>query len=662
MLDTYIDNPVHGDHERLTLRLRLLENKLRENEIALKALYDSEKRYRRLFEAAHDGILILEAETGKVVDANPFLLSLLGYTHEKMCGKYIWDIGVFKDIAASKDAFKTLQETSYIRYEDLPLETLCGKPISVEFVSNVYLVDHHHVIQCNIRDITERKQGEAERKLLTTAIEQTGEAIAITDDHGIIQFVNPAFETMTCFGRSEAVGQHMRIFNSAMQDDSFYDDIWRTISGGKTWDGQMKNKLKDGSFCTETCSISPVRDTLGVIVNYVVVKRDITQHLRLMAQSQQAQKMEAVGLLAGGVAHDYNNMLNVIMGYAEMGLGKVAVDHPLHSDLEKIIKAALHSKDITQQLMGFARKQTIIPVVFDLNRNVENMFQMLQKIIGENIDLNWVPCMDSCHVKMDHSQIDQILVNLCINARDAISDIGKVTIRAKNTVIHESDRLDYGEILPGAYVLLSVQDNGCGMSRDVMDHIFEPFFTSKALGKGTGLGLSTVYGIVKQNNGFIYVDSEPGKGTTFKIFLPSFTDQILDTRVKVPTEIQRGQGETILVVEDEPMLLDLNKRILEKLGYRVLAAGLPSEALAIVETYDGAIDLVLTDMVMPEMNGMALADRLQLQIPGIPIMFMSGYAADVIPQRRVTDEAMTFIQKPFTASELTSKIRAVIDQ
>ena len=338
MSDTNVENELRLANTELKRRIALLEETLLEKERTGEALQDSEKRYRRLFESAKDGILILDADTGKVVDVNPFLLQLLGYSYDALCGQYIWELGVFKDIAASKDAFKTLQDNEYIRYDDLPLETRDGRPIAVEFVSNVYLVDHSKVIQCNIRDITARKRAEAERKRLMAAIEQAGEGIVMTDAQGIIQFVNPAFERTTGYSREEAVGQNPRILKSGKQDELFYRNLWDTISSGRTWAGRMVNKRKDGTLYTEETTISPVRDASGRIVNYVAVKRDITEHLRLAAQFQQAQKMEAVGLLAGGVAHDYNNMLSVILGYTELALNKVDPAQPLHADLEEILQ------------------------------------------------------------------------------------------------------------------------------------------------------------------------------------------------------------------------------------------------------------------------------------------------------------------------------------
>jgi two-component system, cell cycle sensor histidine kinase and response regulator CckA len=661
MSDTHIENQFRLANTKLNSRIALLEKKLQEKKQAAEALQDSEKRYRRLFESAKDGILILDALTGKVVDVNPFLLRLLGYSYDALYGQYIWELGVFKDIAASKGAFKALQDNEYIRYEDLPLETLDGHPISVEFVSNVYLVDHSKVIQCNIRDITERKHAEAKNKRLMAAIEQAGEAVVVTDTQGNIQFVNPAFERTTGYSREDVIGQNPRILKSGKQDELFYRNLWDTISGGKTWTGRIVNKRKDGTLNTEETTISPVRDVSDGIVNYVAVQRDITEDIRLAAQFQQAQKMEAVGLLAGGVAHDYNNMLTVIIGYTELGLNKVDPTQPMHSYLTEILKAAQRSTDITRQLLAFARKQTFTPVVLDLNQNVESMLKMLRRLIGEDIDLAWLPERDLWPVKMDSVQIDQILANLCVNARDAIAGVGKITIETGKAIFDNFYCAGHAGFSAGEYVLLAISDNGCGMEKEILDHIFEPFFTSKGVGQGTGLGLSTVYGIVKQNNGFINVYSEPGHGTTVKIYLSRHMDQTAATPQEEEAEFPRSLGEAVLLVEDEPAILKMGKMMLEKLGYRVLAAGTPGEAIGLAEKHSNEIQLLITDVVMPGMNGRDLAEQLQSLYPNMRKLFMSGFTADVIAHRGVLDNDVNFIQKPFSIKDLAVKVREALN-
>lgn len=505
-----------------------------------------------------------------------------------------------------------------------------------------------------------RKQKEAELQRVMMAIEQAGEAIFITGVDGTIQYVNPAFESVTGYTREEALGKNPRILKSGRQTSDFYQDLWKTISGGRTWKGRMVNKRKDGKFYIEEATISPVFDDEGRISNYVAVKRDITEHVELSEQFQQAQKLESVGRLAGGVAHDFNNMLSIILGYTDLALYQVSEGSPLHAHLMEIRQAANRSADLTRQLLAFARKQTIHPRVLDLNSTVEGMLKMLRRLIGEDIHLTWLPGKDLWPVKMDPAQIDQVLANLCVNARDAIAGVGNVTIETKNVSIDADYCSRHPDSFPGRFVLLAVSDDGCSMDRETMGRVFEPFFTTKGVGKGTGLGLSTVYGIVKQNNGFVNVYSEPGKGTTFKLYLPCAT---AETDIPVPESddyLVSGHGETVLLVEDEQAIREMGELMLKRLGYRVMTAGTPSEALKLVEKEAGGIQMLITDVVMPEMNGRELAERLQTVYPGLKTLFISGYTANAIAHHGVLDEGIRFLPKPFSLKDLANKLAALI--
>ncbi|WP_457551986.1 MASE3 domain-containing protein [Desulfobacula sp.] len=379
------------------------------------------------------------------------------------------------------------------------------------------------------------------------------------------------------------------------------------------------------------------------------------------AKFRQAQKMESVGRLAGGVAHDYNNALSVIMGYTEMAMMKIDPTDNLYDDLNQVLIASKRAANITRQLLAFARKQTIAPEVLDLNENVENMLKMLRRLIGEDIDLSWLPGKGLWNVKMDPTQIDQILANLCVNARDAIEGVGKITIETGKVSLDEAYCVDHTGFVPGSFVLLSVSDNGCGMEKEILNKIFEPFFTTKAVDKGTGLGLSTVYGIAKQNKGFINAYSEPGKGTTIKIYLPRHEGKFIDTREESTPEIPQGRGETILVVEDDLSILQLTEKILITLDYTVLTADSPKKALGLAKEHAGDIHLLLTDVIMPEMNGLELADNLQILYPDLKRMFMSGYTANAIAHQGVLDQGVSFIQKPFSKNDLAKVIRKALD-
>ena len=499
----------------------------------------------------------------------------------------------------------------------------------------------------------------AERKLLAIAIGQASEAIFITDAKGQIHYVNPAFVSLTGYSYEEAIGQNPRILKSGKHDAAFYSKMWETLASGGTWQGNLVNKKKDGTLFTEETTISPIHDAHDEIVNYVAVKRDITQELSMQSQLNQAQKMESVGRLAGGVAHDFNNMLCVILGHTEMALAEVDAAHPLFADLQAILGSAQRSADLTRQLLAFSRQQPISPDVMNLNGRIAGMLSMLSHLIGEDIRIDTRLDENLWLVKMDPSQIDQIMVNLCVNARDAIADVGTITIETGNRTIDQSFCKSHADAIPGDYVLLAVSDTGCGMDQATQAHIFEPFFTTKDVGKGTGLGLATVYGIAKQNHGFIDVYSELGQGATFTISLPRHTGKVEQPQPLAEPPM-RGH-ETILLVEDEPAIRHMTKMILKQLGYTVLAAGSPDGAIRIAESHPSRICLLITDVIMPEMNGRELAKTLLVSYPHLKCLFMSGYAANVITPHGVLDPGIRFIQKPLSIGDLSAKIRETLD-
>lgn len=508
----------------------------------------SEARYRRLFESAQDGILILDGAAGHIVDANPFLLEFLGYGLNELLGKQLWEIGLFGDIKANQNAFQTLKEKGYIRYEDLPLKTKLGESREVEFVSNAYDVGNERVIQCNIRDITERKN--AERDL----------------------------------HESE------------------------------------ENRRQDG-------------------------------------------KMEAMGRLSGGIAHDFNNMLTAISGYAGLSLTMVEPKSTLHDYLNQIQKAGARASALTKQLLAFSRQQILAPKVLALNAIVLDMQTMLTRLIGETvrIKLELDPALG--RVNADLTQMQQIIMNLVINARDAMPNGGEIRIATSNV----GAAGEYAERYPWAalqdHVLLSVRDKGSGMSPEVLDRIFDPFFTTKDVGEGTGMGLATVQGIVKQSGGYITVESAPDKGSEFLVFLPR-TGKVEEGHgnpAMAESATFRGT-ETILVAEDDPLVRAFIRKALEMFGYRVIVAVNGSVAMEVMESHHGPIHLLLTDLMMPHLNGKELALRFLRLHPESRVMFMSGYADDTIVQQDLIEEGVTFIQKPFGAAELSQSIREILDK
>jgi nitrogen-specific signal transduction histidine kinase len=398
----------------------------------------------------------------------------------------------------------------------------------------------------------------------------------------------------------------------------------------------------------------------GVQIDITDRKQAEVDKDKLEEQLQQAQKMESVGRLAGGVAHDFNNMLQVILGNTCLAIKKAPKGSSMLKNLMEINESANRSANLTRQLLAFARKQTIMPVVLDLNEVVTGILKMLKRLIGEDIDIEWIPGADIFPIKVDPSQIDQILANLCVNARDAIADIGKITIETGNRMFDIDYCNAHPDYIPGEYVFLSVSDNGCGMDHEILQHIFEPFFTTKDVGKGTGLGLSTVYGAIKQNNGFINVYSEMEIGTKFTFFLPRYAGKKLQTKTEdVETTMLCGQ-ETVLVVEDESSILEMVIEMLQSSGYNTLAAGNPIEAIRLAEEYSDEINLVITDVVMPNMDGNNLSKHLLKLYPNLRCLFMSGYTSDVIANYGIMNEGVNFIHKPFSMIELTTKVRNVL--
>ena len=439
------------------------------------------------------------------------------------------------------------------------------------------------------------------------------------------------------------------------------------IERDRPYDLEFEIRPASGAAARIIRSIAEVeRDGQGAPQKVVGVIQDITRQkqaerdkLELERQLRQSQKLEAIGQLAGGVAHDFNNMLGVILGHSEMAMEGLEPQSHLYSALEQIRKAAVHSADITRQLLAFARKQTVAPKVLDLNETVEGILKMLRRLIGENITLTWLPGGKLWPVRIDPTQIDQILANLCVNARDAIAGVGNIAVETGNRTLDAEYCRTHAGFIPGDYVRMAVSDNGCGMDEATMARIFEPFFTTKPVGEGTGLGLATVYGAVRQNDGFINAYSEPGKGTTISLYFPRYAETVPPVEESVATRATGGH-ETILLVEDEPTILKMTRMMLERLGYTVLTAATPGEAIRLVEEGGQQIDLLLTDVIMPEMNGSVLVERMLARQPGMRHLFMSGYTANIIASQGVLNEGVAFIQKPFARKELADKIREIL--
>ncbi len=507
----------------------------------------------------------------------------------------------------------------------------------------------------SFRDISREREVEQTRVRLETVIEQAAESVEITNTDGIIEYVNPAFTDITGYSYREAVGQTPRLLKSGKHPEEFYRQLWETITAGKVWRGQFTNKKKDGSLFTEEATISPVFNEAGEIINFVAVKRDITTELELESQYRQAQKMEALGRLTGGVAHDFNNILTAINGFAELLLARLGDDATSHRYTQTILESGERAADLIRQLMVFSRKNDASPQHTNANTVIQKMGNMLERLLTENITLSTALKASAADILIDPTQLQQVILNLVVNARDALPHGGKIYIGTEDVHLDSEFVATHFGAKEGPHVCISVVDNGMGMSETVQERIFEPFFTTKSPGEGTGMGLATVFGIVTRYGGTIWVDSELGAGTEFKIYFPVVTeaDGTNLPATNIPARLATSSGVSILVVEDNSLVRDLATKILTEAGYTVMSAGSAEDAL---ELSLSAVDLLLTDVILPGMNGKALGALLSETYPHLKIVYMSGYTHDIIARQDEVEPNIALLEKPFSAASLLTQI------
>jgi two-component system cell cycle sensor histidine kinase/response regulator CckA len=510
------------------------------------------------------------------------------------------------------------------------------------------------------RQEEQRKSTEQMLRKLHSAVEQSADMVMITDAAGRIEYVNPAFERTTGYSRADVLGATPRILKSGEQAPDFYREMWRTLKAGEVFRGVLINRKKTGESLVIEKTITPVRDFEGNTTNYIANDRDISDRRQLETALFQAQKMDAIGQLAGGVAHDFNNLLMVISSYAELMLDRVESGRP-RKYLEEIQGAARRAAELTRQLLAFGRKQSQQLQILDLNRMLGDIARRLPRLIGEDIEIRFEPGKGLGNVRLDPVQIEQVMMNLAANARDAMPAGGTLTIETSNVELDEAFVQTRAFVPRGRYILLEVTDSGSGIPAEHVPHVFEPFYTTKAQGKGTGLGLATVYGIVKQSAGFVWVSSKPSCGTTFKIYFPEVRPQVPATPVARPVAIMMQRGsETILLVEDEQAVRQASAEFLRNTGYTVLEATNGQDALDLMRKHTKPIHLVITDVVMPLMSGGELAEHLPQCHPEAKVLFVSGYAESTVKNHRIVDLRSNFMQKPFSLQDLSGKIRALL--
>ena len=513
----------------------------------------------------------------------------------------------------------------------------------------------------SVGNLYARKRTEEERNRLATAVEQTDDAIAIMDTEEKIEYVNPAFERITGYSRSEAVEKNVPLVRTAPRDSEMVTKMWRTLAGGKVWSGRYTNRRKDGDLYEEEATISPLRDEAGDIIKYVAVQSDVTEQILLEEQLQQSQKLEAVGRLAGGIAHDFNNQLTVVKGYCELLLQDLSPQDPSYPQIREIHKAATRSASLTSQLLAFSHKQILHPQVFNLNHILADLADPLGRMIEENIHLSIDPGDDLGNIEADPIQVRQVIMNLVVNARDALPRGGGLTLETRNVTLDRGYVAQHVGSSPGPHVMLSVTDTGVGMDEETRRQIFEPFFTTKPIGRGTGLGLAMVHGFVRQSGGHVTISTELACGTTVRIYLPRVSAELTTQEPLVGPAAARGGSETVLVVEDDESVRGLIASFLRRRGYTVLEAGGAREAVPLAEHYEGPIDLLVTDLVMPDLGGTELADLLRHTRRDLPVLYITGYADRAPDHLKLPDRRQQLLTKPFDPPELVRIVRSLLD-
>jgi PAS domain S-box-containing protein len=638
---------------------------------AEKAMRESEQALRTIFDNTHDAIFVHSVD-GQILDVNRKMLELYRVTKEQALRS-----SIAEDFSTPENPIDQLEFRwdRVLKGESLLFEWKAKRPndgsvFDVEVALKRITLCDRAVVLANVRDISIRKAAEAilreSEEKFRALVEHSNDAIMRFDRQRRHLYVNPIVQKLCGIPAAKFIGK-------THEELGFPDSLcslWRETIDQVFRSGDVQRiEFQLPNDLWIDWMLMPELDESGQVKGVITSARDITERkkseeekARLEDQLRRSQKMEAVGRLAGGVAHDFNNMLGVIIGNTEMAMEETNPTRPIFAALKEIRAAAERSADLTKQLLVFARRQTVAPEVLDLNHTVEGMLKMLQRLIGEHIALVWLPGKGVWEVRVDPSQIDQILANLCVNARDAIADVGSMTIETGNVALNEAYCEDHVDAIPGDFVLLAVSDDGCGMDKKTIENLFEPFFTTKEAGVGSGLGLATVYGIVKQNKGFINVYSKPGKGTTFRIYLPRHKGKAEQKQKKRPAEPAARGHETILLAEDEPAILKMTTKMLQQQGYTVLAAATPAEAIRLADMHSGEIHLLMTDVVMPEMNGRQLHRNLLTGYPNLKCLFMSGYTANVIAHNGVLDDGVDFIQKPFMKQDLVVGVRETLDK
>jgi len=630
----------------------------RERERTQTALAESEESFRLLFASNPLPMWVYDTKTLEFLEVNEAATLAYGYCREEFLAMRITDVRPLEDVPRLLEAVRSprpdLQHSGYWRHKRKD-----GRIMDVEVTSHRLPYGGREAALVISQDVTDHLIAERQLRLQSTALGAAANGIVITDVDGTILWVNPAFTRLTGYDALDAIGQKTSMLKSGKHPPAFYDDLWSTIRSGKVWHGELTNRRKDGTLYTEDMTITPLTDEAGTVTHFIGIKQDVTEQRTLERQVATLHKFDAIGRLAGGIAHDFNNVIGAIIGWADLAIEELPSDAPLRPRLEKIRTQADRAAALTRQLLAFARRQILEPRNVNLNQTVSETLGLLEKVIGRDVEIRTLLSSNLSTTRADPSQLEQVLMNLCLNSRDAMPEGGRLLIETQNVQFDEEYCRLHAYARPGAFVMLAVSDTGVGMDHDTVEHVFEPFFSTKETGKGTGLGLATVYGIVKQHNGFVNVYSEVGRGTTFRIYLPCAAGPA-DADAKPSTEQPRGGVETILVAEDHEGLHETVRETLERYGYTVLMASNGEEAVEQFRRHGERVSLLLLDVVMPRMSGPEAYQRIS-EMRQVPVIFATGYSSESSQLTAAAANGAMILQKPYTPSLLARRVREALD-
>lgn len=658
------------------IQLRGLMVDVTQQKLAELSLKQSEDRFRDLLDNLQVGVMVIGPETETLL-FNPAALELLGVTEAEIAGRDLYDSrwNVIREDGSPfpRESFPVVRALSTgceVRSVMMGVfRPKAGDRVWLLVNATPLLDSSGRVRQviASFGDITERRQMESQLQLLEQAMSRLNEAVIITEAGSMeapgppILYVNEAFERLTGYSREEVLGVRPGLITGSDADQETIQKMAAAIRAGQPAREEMTRRRKDGTEWRVEMDVVPIPGRQGGIDHFVAIQRDVTERRRLEEQLRHSQRMEAVGMLAGGIAHDFNNLLTAMLGYSELLLAKTGPGQPARREVEEIHRAAERAASLTRQLLAFSRKQVLQPRVISLNRLIRDLEDMLHRLLGEDIEIQVRLDPALGNVKADPAQMEQVILNLAVNARDAMPHGGILRIETANEEMPGAPARGHVDVEPGRYVLLGVEDTGIGMDEITQAHIFDPFFTTKDVGRGTGLGLSTVYGVVKQSGGTVGVDSVPGRGTRFTLYMPRVDDAPTGGASEESLEGAARGWETILLVEDEPSVRVLTREALRERGYRVLEACDGEEALRVARGHDGPIHLLLTDVIMPRLRGRALADQLQGARSGLKVLYISGYPDTAIAEHGVLGEDVSFLGKPFSPDALLRRVRQVLD-